>query len=1442
MLCVAVMLSVMVLGAGAAFSDQADIENTEAVDACSALNIIGGYEDGSFHPERNIKRSEITKMICVALNAGNEPNVSTNVVPTFSDVRGTSAEWAEGYIEACVAQGIVSGVGGGRFNPDGNVTGAQLAKMLLVALGYNAETENFTGDAWETNVNVRASQKSLYKGLESLDTSAAVTRDQAAQMVWNALQAYVVEYKTNLVTDANGNLATQIVVQDKVVGGTDDKITLLYDKYDAYINIGTLVGVDKTDLTINMSPADLVSSDSDLENFSKLDTDYSGLLGQKVKVIFNSKSADKVLGVFATDDNTVYNVTANETSKDDNKVSFGGNSYSLDNVNGITTYINGAAANATTLDQLDNNELNPNAYTFVDSDANGRLDTLIVKTYNVAQVTYAASDKIIAGGNTYKYADENIADGIAKDDWVVITANLYNDNQDIVKADVQTGTLNGIRLDQDTTPYFDGVGIADPNTYNEYQIGDTWFSGGEDLVQSNASENDLNAVKPGDTVDYVSVNGVLFYVKKSTGDAVGRVADVALIVAKNDNNLRDEVKIAFFDGTTETVKVDTIYKADGTKGTFDADLTEGVVYEYSVSGGEYSFEPLKSGVGADNEKYENYYGDLTYRGALTNAALDGTDSYTTFDDMVIDNNAQVLLYDADNDTVKQISGKQFKAMAKDKIVAGNVYGFSGDMNGLDRIGALAVTVTDFNDLVKTWTNYGYIVTKPVKTGSNTIVYTIWTGKENIVVQEEKTNINERDKGTVLGFDSLTELTSAKASGNPTHLIEGAEKLEANSEFTFTAITDSNASTVQFAYKPVGADGVELDVAGTVMYIDSDASDDLQIGLAEGSIRDAQKKDGTYLANAIVIGNGDDIELLIVDQGEYLANTVYKNSVVGDNTMYGDGTGSTVEPPAEGTFRVTVTVDGTTDTTLTKDIKEGEAYSATYNAPEGKIIDSVSANGTIAADKKSATLSIASVTKAETIAITLADDEGNSGTEGNVTGATPGITEVKAGATAGDVPTVSVNYNEKDNGVEGTDEFETWLLGQLNNNADFKALVSDTLFMYDKSSKKVMNDKLEAVATITLTKVYKVSLDGTALGYGKQNDKIELPGVTKDTALISGKVPATKYTTNIISNIVTGKTEVTVGTTDLDLWTAYNLNLGTGDNAVTVTAYEVDGKKVTDGASNIDSTYYAIPGTKLWVKAAANAADDLLMLYVDDTAVTTTPVAATGSGPYASEFKDAITVDTTKLDKDGKFSVAAKLVVNLNIAGTDAGYVPFDSSANTATLPTALAATVRNKDYVQLTSTSSTAADTDVIKATIADGTVTIGDLDATGAIDGVIYLLEAAKVTFENDTTTLYDGTAAVKAAYNNTEFSTPALADVISTSGNTIYVGVGTTLTITTSATAADGKDVLVKIGDAADYVKADKDATAATDSEASVATYKVENTTALSFKVAIDDSVSPR
>ena len=59
-LCLAMMLSIMVVGAGAAFADQdqIDTKHTEAVDMCSALNIITGFENGKFMPNDNVTRRQ----------------------------------------------------------------------------------------------------------------------------------------------------------------------------------------------------------------------------------------------------------------------------------------------------------------------------------------------------------------------------------------------------------------------------------------------------------------------------------------------------------------------------------------------------------------------------------------------------------------------------------------------------------------------------------------------------------------------------------------------------------------------------------------------------------------------------------------------------------------------------------------------------------------------------------------------------------------------------------------------------------------------------------------------------------------------------------------------------------------------------------------------------------------------------------------------------------------------------------------------------------------------------------------------------------------------------------------------------------------------------------------------------------------------------------------
>ena len=619
-LCVAVMLSGMVMGAGAAFSDQDKIENTEAVNMCTVLNIIGGYPDGSYKPEGNIKRSEITKMICVALNGGKEPNVSTNTTPTFSDVRGTNAAWAEGYIESCVAQGIISGVGGGRFSPNGNVTGSQLAKMLLVSLGYNANTEGFVGNAWATNVNVIASQKGLYEGLERMDTSAALTRDNAAQMVWNAMNAYEVEYKTTIVTDENGKLETIVTVQDKVVGSNNDKITLLEDKYEAKTFTGTFDGNDKTISTLkdgqiqvegmnNKTPSESVTAKFTYD----FDLKY---IGEEVSVLYKDSTNsgtryqpddnDTIYGVVVTGNTSVVNATVDDIDGDYNtagKVSISDTSYKVAKEGKIVTNLvnvdTGDAwatqdAGVTAIEEL--SEANGDTVKFVLDDQN-EIVSVYVTTTDLYKVTAVSGSKVsISGIGTIDTAENgtSVYDGVAKDDVVAVT-KLYQDKTAdatfvIEKAEAVSGTVtayNAKTITLEGTVY---------DVYNEAN----YKSGLTDDAVPNLSSEDLDK-----EFTLYLVNGYVRAVQKGSED----MNQYAIVVDKDDNGVLDstfkepKAELLFADGSKKTVilhKDSKIYSDNSVTtptNTFNtlsknvSDLQKNQIVKYAeMSNGQYKIE------------------------------------------------------------------------------------------------------------------------------------------------------------------------------------------------------------------------------------------------------------------------------------------------------------------------------------------------------------------------------------------------------------------------------------------------------------------------------------------------------------------------------------------------------------------------------------------------------------------------------------------------------------------------------------------------------------------------------------------------------------------------------------------------------------------------------------------------------------------------------------
>ena len=121
---------------------------------------------------------------------------------------------AESYINYCYSLGIIAGRGNGKFDPAATVTGNEAAKMLLGVLGYNAEKSGLVGNDWAINTNVLANQNGLYKNLANLNANTLLTRDNAAQMIYNALDANMVELNAagNYTTSQYSYTGTESVV------------------------------------------------------------------------------------------------------------------------------------------------------------------------------------------------------------------------------------------------------------------------------------------------------------------------------------------------------------------------------------------------------------------------------------------------------------------------------------------------------------------------------------------------------------------------------------------------------------------------------------------------------------------------------------------------------------------------------------------------------------------------------------------------------------------------------------------------------------------------------------------------------------------------------------------------------------------------------------------------------------------------------------------------------------------------------------------------------------------------------------------------------------------------------------------------------------------------------------------------------------------------------
>ena len=215
-----VMSMSLVTISNAAFKDADKISNKEAVDVMAAVGVLAGYDNGEFGATDTLTRAQACKIIAYLDLGGKTADAIKGSGTVFSDVAATA--WYAGYVEYCAGAGYVAGIGGGKFDPNANVTGVQFAKMLLCALGYKAEVEGYTGSDYTIAIARDANKNDLFKGL-SIVTSASLTREQAAQMAFNALKATTVEYQggTNVTTGDTTVVVNAVRNEVKRTSGND---------------------------------------------------------------------------------------------------------------------------------------------------------------------------------------------------------------------------------------------------------------------------------------------------------------------------------------------------------------------------------------------------------------------------------------------------------------------------------------------------------------------------------------------------------------------------------------------------------------------------------------------------------------------------------------------------------------------------------------------------------------------------------------------------------------------------------------------------------------------------------------------------------------------------------------------------------------------------------------------------------------------------------------------------------------------------------------------------------------------------------------------------------------------------------------------------------------------------------------------------------------------
>ncbi len=147
--------------------------------------VISGMPDGTFSPSKVLSRAEAATIMAKILGL----EVKEGEKPTFTD---SQDHWATPYIAAVEKAGVIKGEGNGKFNPNGQMTRAAMATMLVQAYQLEKKVHEELStlfpdvkDHWgEKFINILVSM-GISSGVDGgrWQPDRSITRAEAAQLV-----------------------------------------------------------------------------------------------------------------------------------------------------------------------------------------------------------------------------------------------------------------------------------------------------------------------------------------------------------------------------------------------------------------------------------------------------------------------------------------------------------------------------------------------------------------------------------------------------------------------------------------------------------------------------------------------------------------------------------------------------------------------------------------------------------------------------------------------------------------------------------------------------------------------------------------------------------------------------------------------------------------------------------------------------------------------------------------------------------------------------------------------------------------------------------------------------------------------------------------------------------------------------------------------------------